>query len=71
MKVTHNSADNPRNPNSPPKRVTLGEGSSDEMAGLIIGGLPVNPSDELAVWLSVIGHYFEVASNGSNAKPKK
>ena len=27
-----NSADNPRNPNSPPKRVTWGEQTTDEMA---------------------------------------
>ncbi len=32
--VYDNSADNPRNPNNPPKRVTWGEGTNDEMAEL-------------------------------------
>jgi hypothetical protein len=68
--VFDNSAKNPRNPFSPPKRVTLGENSTDEMAGLIIGGLPPNPWDELALWPAVIGHYFEIAGKGFNAKKR-
>lgn len=32
--IYDNSADNPRNPNNPPKRVTWGEGTDDEMAEL-------------------------------------
>jgi hypothetical protein len=32
--IYDNSADNPRNPNNPPKRVTWGEGTNDEMAEL-------------------------------------
>ncbi len=55
-----NTADNPRNPNTPPRRVLLGENSTDEMAGLIIGGKTVNPNDEGAFWLSVIGHFLGI-----------
>jgi hypothetical protein len=32
--IYDNSADNPRNPNNPPQRVTWGEGTNDEMAEL-------------------------------------
>ncbi|MCU0702490.1 MAG: cytochrome c [Fimbriiglobus sp.] len=59
-----NSADNPRNPNSPPKRIKLGEGSLDEMSGLIIGGQVKTWQDSLAHWGAVIGHYAEVKTKG-------
>ncbi len=36
-----NSADNPRNPSNPPKRVFWGRGSEDEMGSIIFTGLPV------------------------------
>ena len=65
-----NSADHPRNPNSPPKRVRWGENSKDEMSGLILGGLPVNASDEGSHWLSVLGHYFDVEGKANAAKKK-
>jgi len=58
--VWDNSADNPRNPSSPPVRVFNGEQSADEMGGLIIGGRPVYSWDELGAWIGVIAHYFEV-----------
>ncbi len=46
MEFTYdNSAANPRNPNSPPKRVVFGPGSLDEMAGLHLTVAPVNESD--------------------------
>jgi mono/diheme cytochrome c family protein len=46
MEFTYdNSAANPRNPNSPPKRVVFGPGSLDEMAGLHITVVPVRESD--------------------------
>jgi hypothetical protein len=41
-----NSAANPRNPNHPPRRVVHGPGSTDEMAGLHITVVPVDPADE-------------------------
>jgi hypothetical protein len=65
-----NSADHPRNPNSPPQRVRWGEGSTDEMSGLIIGGMPVKASDEGLHWLSVLGHYFDIEGKANAAKKK-
>ena len=55
MEFTYdNSAANVRNPNHPPKRVTYGPGSLDEMAGLHLAVVPVHEddSDELsnALW---------------------
>lgn len=70
--VWDNTADNPRNPNNPPKRVTFGEGSTDEMTGLIISGMSVNPGlDEGVMWLSVIGHYFETEQKAKEAAAKR
>jgi hypothetical protein len=59
-----NSKDNPRNPHSPPKQVRLGEGSLDEMSGLIITGELKTWQDSLAHWGGVIGHYAEVKAKG-------
>ncbi len=42
-----NSADNPRNPHHPPRRVRHGPGSGDEMGNLALQLLPVEP-DQLA-----------------------
>jgi hypothetical protein len=68
--VWDNSADHVRNPNDPPKRVRWGEGSKDEMSGLILGGLPLRASEEGAHWLAVLGHYFEVEKRDQEAKKK-
>ncbi len=43
--VYDNSADNPRNPNSPPRRVRFGPASTDEMIGCHIQVLPDRPQD--------------------------
>jgi hypothetical protein len=40
-----NTAGNPRNPFDPPRRVTFGPESTDEMAELAVQVLPVNPAD--------------------------
>ena len=46
MQFTYdNSADNPRNPHSPPRRVVYGPNSADEMGDLWIQALPVAPTD--------------------------
>lgn len=66
-----NTAANPRNPNSPPKLIKHGEGSTDEMSGLIIGGKTVRPWDELGMWAAVIGHYFVVEGKANEAKRKR
>lgn len=66
--IWDNTADNSRNPNSPPQRITFGEGSKDEMTGLIIGGKTVNPGvDEGVMWLSVIGHYIDIERKAKEA----
>uniref|UniRef100_Q020N9 Ascorbate-dependent monooxygenase n=1 Tax=Solibacter usitatus (strain Ellin6076) TaxID=234267 RepID=Q020N9_SOLUE len=43
--VYDNSAANPRNPNHPPARVTVGPATTDEMAGLHLETTPTNPGD--------------------------
>jgi hypothetical protein len=43
--VYDNSARNPRNPNSPPKRVVWGPDSTDEMAGVHLQAIPVDMDD--------------------------
>ena len=46
MEFTYdNSEANPRNPNHPPARVRWGPGTNDEMAGLHIQVVPVDPND--------------------------
>jgi hypothetical protein len=44
-----NSADNPRNPSSPPKRVYWGEQSFDEMGSVTLQTIAVHKEDEAAV----------------------
>ncbi|HEY8461720.1 MAG TPA: cytochrome c [Blastocatellia bacterium] len=46
VKITYdNSADNPRNPSSPPKRVRWGEGSNDEMGSVSLMVVAENEAD--------------------------
>ena len=40
-----NSADNPANPSSPPRRVTLGPKATDELVGMVLWVAPVDPAD--------------------------
>ncbi len=47
--VYDNSAENPRNPNDPPQRVTGGWKSTDEMGELSIQAMPVRESDYAAL----------------------
>jgi len=56
--VYDNSAANPRNPNSPPRRVQWGGGTNDEMAGLHVQSIPVDmeelPELGKALWGAVM-----------------
>jgi len=56
--VYDNSAGNPRNPNSPAKRVLAGPGIADEMAGVHIQSIPVHmeelPELGRALWGAVM-----------------
>lgn len=72
MEFTYdNSAANPHNPNQPPKRVTWGGGSADEMAGLHIQVVPVRAEDagELgrALWGKIMrmvgGRFYRPAAD--------
>ena len=59
MEFTYdNSTDNPRNPSHPPRRVAWGPSSTDEMAGLHIAVVPVDPDDaddlSAALWGKMI-----------------
>ena len=63
-----NTASNIRNPNHPPKRVRVGENSTDEMAGVILGGEAASDGDNLAMFIANAGHFFEVTSRGKKFK---
>jgi len=43
--IYDNSAGNPRNPNKPPRRVTFGPASTNEMLGCHIQVIPDHPQD--------------------------
>jgi len=66
--VYDNSAANPHNPNSPPRRVMWGPGIQDEMAGLHVQSIPVHMEElpELgralwgAVMRSVGGEFYQL-----------
>lgn len=60
--VFDNSDQNPRNPHSPPQRVRWGERSTDEMAGVLIGGTAETWQGEIALIGGVVGHVLEIAS---------
>ena len=60
-----NSPDNKRNPNNPPKRVTLGNESTDEMATLSLQLVPSNPEDLRALELMQWRHLVAVNPNDS------
>lgn len=67
--VWDNSEDNPRNPYSPPERIQWGPDSTDEMSGLIVGGITKNKGwDEGAMWLSVISHYLKIERDAKQAQ---
>ncbi len=65
-----NSGENPRNPFSPPRRIRHGEGSTDEMSGLIVGGVASSWLDEIIHWAAVVGHYLEIAAKGQKYKAR-
>jgi Tfp pilus assembly protein PilF/mono/diheme cytochrome c family protein len=57
MRYTYdNSSDNPRNPNNPPKRVTGGQKSSEEMADAWMEVLPNRREDLFALEIAMMRH---------------
>ena len=63
-----NSASNPRNPNRPPKRIFVGENSTDEMAGLILGGYCDDGWGDAALGLADLGHLWEIGAKGRSTR---
>ena len=49
-----NSASNPRQPSTPPKRVRFGEQTEDEMAMAFLQVAPLNQGDALKLYLALI-----------------
>jgi hypothetical protein len=71
MEFTYdNSAANPRNPNHPPKRVMLGPGSDDEMAGLHIGVVPVDEADADELAQTLWGKMMRALGSGTRKSPR-
>jgi tetratricopeptide (TPR) repeat protein/mono/diheme cytochrome c family protein len=64
MEYTYdNSADNPYNINRPPRRVTFGKNTSDEMGDLWLQVVPRNPAD-----LPLLTHDFETKLRPENIR---
>jgi hypothetical protein len=65
MEFTYdNSGDNPRNPSHPPRRVTWGPSSTDEMAGLHIAVVPVDPDDSDDLGAALWGKMIRATQGG-------
>jgi hypothetical protein len=72
MEFTYdNSAGNPRNPNSPPKRVTWGAGSGDEMAGLHIQVIPDDMADLPELGRALWGKIMRMVGGSFYRPPRK
>jgi hypothetical protein len=64
-----NSADNPRNPSSPPIRVQWGEQSTDEMGSLSLISVPRNEADLPALREDLLRHRNQLARQRIIADP--
>jgi hypothetical protein len=64
-----NSADNPRNPTSPPVRVTWGEESRDEMGSISLIAVPHKESELGALQRDIAQHRRERARDALRADP--
>lgn len=71
---THdNTADNPHQFNHPPRRVTSGENSTNEMGGALINVYVANHQDDGILWIANLGHLWKasVTPPGRPASEKK
>ena len=67
MEYTYdNTADNPRNPSTPPKRVRRGEQTTDEMGITFLQVMPKDPK-EITTLRAAIRNHFLAAAAGPNA----
>ncbi len=64
-----NSAENPRNPSSPPVRVTWGEESKDEMGSISLMVVPHEESDFAALQEDTTRHRNQLARERMQAEP--
>jgi hypothetical protein len=69
--VYDNSARNPRNPSSPPKRVVWGPESTDEMAGLHIQVIPERAEDVAELGQALWGKFMRVVGGRFYTVPEK
>jgi hypothetical protein len=65
-----NSADNPRNPSSPPVRVTWGEESKDEMGSISLIAVAQKQSDHRALQWSLSGRRNQLAREKMRSDPE-
>src|SRR5207253_1434917 len=61
-----NSANNPSNPNSPPKRVTWGEQTVDEMGSLILNAVPHVAANLTKLQTAIVNYVFTTAPQIGN-----
>ena len=60
---THdNTADNPHQFNTPPKRVTNGENSTNEMGGALINVYVASQTDNGILWIANLGHLWKASA---------
>ena len=62
--VYDNSADNARNPNNPPKRITFGEQTSNEMALMFMQVVTQSPADTAELRKELLAHRLRTAFGG-------
>jgi hypothetical protein len=70
-----NSSENPRNPNTPPKKVSWGEATTEEMCIAFIGFMTPRPSDRMTVMMSLarqldLFKYADLTGQPTAAPPK-
>lgn len=68
--VYDNSASNPRNPSTPPRRVQWGPDSTDEMAGLHVQVIPVRNEDAAELGQSLWGKIMRGIRETAPARPR-
>ncbi len=56
-----NSADNPHQFNNPPKEITNGENSTNEMGGVLINVYVASPQDNGIIWIANLGHLWQAS----------
>ena len=56
-----NSADNPHQFNYPPKEITNGENSTNEMGGVLINVYVASPQDNGIIWIANLGHLWQAS----------